>query len=95
MTAQAIELGATQGQIRQMERTYEGAILEATNSQLVLSIDGQSGKESMGYKVIGKQGNCFLLKVNSSETEQKYCVRDRLLEVHDPSTKLVVTYRKM
>lgn len=95
MTSQATDIGATPSQIRQMKRTYLGAAMQVTQSTLVLSIDGQRGNESIGYQVVGKQGNCHLIRTHKAATEHRFCIQGRQLEVHDPSTKLVVIFNRV
>jgi hypothetical protein len=92
--AQARSIGATDRDIQGVRQTFEGGLMEIDASKITLSIVGMQAAEVRGYKVDSKAGSCVIVRIEPSPDLQRFCVEGRRLDVHDPSTKLVLAYNR-
>ena len=77
-----------------MKETFDGGKLMINDSKLNISVAGISGSNVRKYQVSGKDGECSILTIEGSSGNHKYCVSGATLEVRDPSTPLIVVYRR-
>ena len=86
------KLGASPSAIEEMRKSFEGGRLDITPQEVKLSVSGRPEQVSIPYKYVGQASSCFNLDIKSQI--HSYCVSDGSLEVHDPTTKLVVVYSR-
>lgn len=93
MVRQARSLGASNREVENIRETFTDGKLKIDSSRITLTITGIQDSEIFEYKVDSKDGDCLNLIINAAT--HRYCVSGERMEVHDPSTKLVATYRKL
>jgi hypothetical protein len=86
------KLGTPPGAIEDMRKSFEGGRLYITPQEVKLSVAGRPEQVSLPYKYVGQASSCFNLEIKSQV--HSYCVSNGSLEVHDPTTKLVVVYSR-
>lgn len=93
ITRQARSLGASNREIEHIRNTFRDGELTIDSSRITLTIAGIQDSEVFEYKIDSKEGDCLHLVINSST--HRYCTTGDRLEVHDPSTKIVVVYKRI
>jgi len=92
--AQARTIGASERELRDVRDTYADGRLHIGADRLTIRIAGLDGQEVLPYQEVGQDGPCHLLRIAATQPVHRYCREDDRLLVHDPSTRLVVVYRK-
>jgi hypothetical protein len=93
----ARSMGASNRDVDELRKTYEGARMHVKGNELVLSVDGFKGDGIVApYKKISSDGACRRLKVNlmSQEAEGDFCAKGGTLEVKGLNPMAVEVYRK-
>jgi hypothetical protein len=97
MLERAKRMGASSRDLQAMKATYDGGRMQITDSQFILSVDGETGTMALPYKILSSGNGCYKLNVRmeGKENSAQYCLRDGFLEVEDLSTRRAIEiYRR-
>jgi len=95
MVKQGQAMKASEAQIAQMKRTFQGGVMVIDGKTMQLPIEGVAGKPLVyKYKIVASKGNCVGLVMDGAPQALDFCIEDGMLHVHDPTTALTPVYRR-
>ncbi len=84
--------GGSPREMDQVKRNLSGNQLVVRSTEIEMSTKGDSVSIKIPYQYSGQVANCFNLDMKGMI--HSYCLQNGDLEVHDPTTKLILVYSK-
>lgn len=92
----ARSMGASNRDVDELRKTYEGSRMHVKGNELVLSVVGIKDEIVAPYKKVSSDGACHRLKITllSQELDGDFCAKGGTMEVKGLNPMAVEVYRK-